>query len=250
MWKPWWPAPRRRWLAWSRAAERLVRLVPRFSRTQSAAPGTEPLPPGPAFFCHQRGDSTISDARELAFVSRSTGVRGWGCRSRAARRETAELLRGRHESGRTRPSRRAATGGRDEPDIFDSRVKQSAQYLADILALNRAVDASFFGYSPLPTAHRHHPRRNSFSGQAPQRRVRHTPLQRHRSNTLRLAENETRRLVLTGTVFSRPNANPKGCSQQHPILMTGLDHPAKHIEIQLFILMNSNVAESNHSLER
>jgi hypothetical protein len=154
MWKPWWPAPRRRWLAWSRAAERLVRLVPRFSRTQSAAPGTEPLPPGPAFFCHQRGDSTISDARELAFVSRSTGARGWGCRSRAARRETAELLRGRHESGRTRPSRRAATGGRDEPDISDSRVKQSAQYLADILALNRAVDASFFGYSPLPTDRR------------------------------------------------------------------------------------------------
>ncbi len=37
------------------------------------------------------------------------------------------------------------------PDISDSRVKQPAQYLADILDPNRAVDANFFGYTLLTT---------------------------------------------------------------------------------------------------
>lgn len=37
------------------------------------------------------------------------------------------------------------------PDISDSRVKQPVQYLSDILDPNRAIDASFFGYTLLTT---------------------------------------------------------------------------------------------------
>ncbi len=37
------------------------------------------------------------------------------------------------------------------PDISDSRVKQPLQYLSDILDPNRAIDASFFGYTLLTT---------------------------------------------------------------------------------------------------
>ena len=47
---------------------------------------------------------------------------------------------------------RVAGAGADVgPDISDSRVKQPAQYLSDILDPNRAIDANFFGYTLLAT---------------------------------------------------------------------------------------------------
>jgi putative heme-binding domain-containing protein len=45
----------------------------------------------------------------------------------------------------------AGIGADVGPDISDSRVKQPAQYLSDILDPNRAIDANFFGYTLLAT---------------------------------------------------------------------------------------------------
>jgi putative membrane-bound dehydrogenase-like protein len=45
----------------------------------------------------------------------------------------------------------AEVGADVGPDISDSRTKQPAQYLSDILDPNRAIDANFFGYTLLAT---------------------------------------------------------------------------------------------------
>ena len=75
-----------------------------------------------------------------------------------ARYQAAARMDGSFERGRelfrsqcSSCHRVAEIGVNVGPDISDSRVKQPAQYIADILDPNRAVDASFFGYTLLTT---------------------------------------------------------------------------------------------------
>ncbi len=70
----------------------------------------------------------------------------------------ALALQGRFDRGRaifqsqcSSCHRVAGVGADVGPDISDSRVKQPAQYLSDILDPNRAIDANFFGYTLLAT---------------------------------------------------------------------------------------------------